>query len=43
MIDNVGNIASEVSNEFLLGMARYNGRIINLLNLENLVALESSI
>ncbi len=43
MIDNVGNIASEVSNEFLLGIARYNGRIINLLNLENLVALESSI
>lgn len=41
--ENVGNIASEVSNEFLLGVARYNGRIINLLNLENLVASEESV
>jgi len=42
MIDNVGNIASEASNEFLSGVARYNGRIINLLNLEKLMALEES-
>jgi len=42
MIENVGNIGSEVSNEFLSGVARYGDRIINLLNLEKLVTLEEA-